>query len=126
MLIRSDRRTLDARRSAWIRDRGVCACCGVDCRRLELFRRNARRLRAGRNAERWRAAWLNMVFRYDIPSHLANSQTTLWHADHLIPISGGGSDSPENIQTLCWRCHCDKCGDESRRRARMPRKRILR
>jgi 5-methylcytosine-specific restriction protein A len=29
-------------------------------------------------------------------------------ADHMVPRRQGGSDAPENLQSLCWRCHQQK------------------
>jgi len=28
--------------------------------------------------------------------------------DHILPRSEGGTDDPDNLQALCWRCNQDK------------------
>jgi ATP adenylyltransferase len=28
--------------------------------------------------------------------------------DHIVPRSEGGTDDPDNLQALCWRCNQDK------------------
>ena len=32
----------------------------------------------------------------------------LLEVDHIIPVSKGGLSTPENLQTLCWRCNRTK------------------
>ncbi|WP_458085845.1 HNH endonuclease [Streptomyces malaysiensis] len=32
--------------------------------------------------------------------------------DHVIPLSQGGTDTPENLQLLCWACHRTKTVSE--------------
>lgn len=36
------------------------------------------------------------------------------HLDHVVPITQGGDDSPENLQTLCIGCSKAKTQRESR------------
>jgi 5-methylcytosine-specific restriction endonuclease McrA len=31
-----------------------------------------------------------------------------YHVDHVVPLSRGGSDGPENIVISCPRCNCSK------------------
>lgn len=33
---------------------------------------------------------------------------TRYHIDHVIPLSKGGSNLPDNIQLLCPKCNCEK------------------
>ena len=32
----------------------------------------------------------------------------LLEVDHVVPVSRGGLSTPENLQTLCWRCNRTK------------------
>ena len=48
------------------------------------------------------------------------------HVDHIVPVSRGGTDDPENLQAVCLTCHAGKTASEavhgraSRRRRRPP------
>lgn len=35
-----------------------------------------------------------------------------WHADHVMPVAGGGATEPRNGQALCPRCNLTK-GDRA-------------
>lgn len=39
---------------------------------------------------------------------LAAEPHLLLEVDHIIPVSRGGLSTPENLQTLCWRCNRTK------------------
>jgi hypothetical protein len=39
---------------------------------------------------------------------LAAEPHLLLEVDHIIPVSGGGLSTPDNLQTLCWRCNRTK------------------
>ncbi|MFC5731548.1 MULTISPECIES: HNH endonuclease [Nocardioides] len=36
---------------------------------------------------------------------LADEPHLLLEVDHIVPVSKGGLSTPENLQTLCWRCN---------------------
>ncbi|RFZ55663.1 HNH endonuclease [Mycobacterium marinum] len=44
---------------------------------------------------------------------LAAEPHLLLEVDHVIPISKGGLSTPENLQTLCWRCNRTKSNQVS-------------
>ncbi|HJZ97527.1 MAG TPA: HNH endonuclease signature motif containing protein [Candidatus Solibacter sp.] len=76
------------REQVFLRDRGVCAQCGVD---TEALGRDKRKLdwRARKQFER---EW--------------GSRKSLWDADHILPVmQGGGECDLTNMQTLCLPCH---------------------
>ena len=74
------------------RDRGVCACCGVDVPAAE------RQLRYSRGARR-----AELLKHWGLRTRTRKS---LWDADHIVPVAeGGGECDLENIRTLCLRCH---------------------
>ena len=74
------------------RDRGICACCGVDTIAA------ARQLRYSRAARRTALlAYWRLTRR---------TRKSLWDADHILPVAeGGGECDLDNIRTLCLRCH---------------------
>lgn len=93
------------------RDRGVCAICGTDTRKVERILRWLRK-RAGSYpygvstvfaAEVWR--WATKI--------LTDGDGTGWDMDHIKPVSeGGGVDKNKtvaqmmlNLRTLCKGCH---------------------
>jgi 5-methylcytosine-specific restriction enzyme A len=80
------------REKVLVRDRGICASCGVDCLQAEL------QLKRLRGAARLKA-FLDWELR-------PGSRRSLWDADHIVPVvEGGGECDLENIRTLCLRCH---------------------
>lgn len=89
------------------RDRGVCAECGCDTKRLEVVIWAAeisyQELCCERGpvygwarADIWRAVFSPLGF---------NQDTSLWEADHVVEVVNKGETSLENIQTLCVPCH---------------------
>jgi hypothetical protein len=73
------------------RDRGVCACCGIDCQAALLRLKKAR----GTARLKLQAEW-----------GITANRKSLWDADHIIPVvEGGGECNLANMRTLCIRCH---------------------
>lgn len=80
------------REQVLLRDRGVCAACGVDTVAAWRELKRSRGTHRLRLLEKWGLKKLN--------------RKTLWDADHIVPvIEGGGECDLENIRTLCVACH---------------------
>jgi 5-methylcytosine-specific restriction endonuclease McrA len=93
------------REQVFLRDRGMCAVCGTDCRAQW---NHIRRLRA----ERKRLALLEWGLR-------PGQRKSLWDADHIVPVAeGGGECDLANLRTLCLRCHREATSELRRRRVR--------
>ena len=76
------------RAQVFLRDRGVCAQCGLD---TEVLRKDKRKLdyAARRQFEK---DW--------------GYRRHLWDADHIVPVAeGGGECDLANMRTLCLKCH---------------------
>jgi hypothetical protein len=88
------------------RDRGVCACCGLDT--MAEWRR-IRRLPFARRRLAM-ADW-----------GLHRGRTSLWDADHVRPVvEGGGECDLDNLRTLCLKCHRKATAELRQRRAAAP------
>ncbi len=88
----------EARRRVRKRDRGICAGCGVDTRKLKKAHRGPGSAQALRD--------LGFVPR-----------RSLWELDHIVPLIDGGGHELANLQTLCTPCHKAKTAAEARDRA---------
>lgn len=77
-----------------LRDKGVCASCGVDTLKLR------------------RALWelpveerVRVGVEHGVDAYRAE-RLMLWEADHIVAVKdGGGLSGLANFQTLCIRCH---------------------
>ena len=119
-----------ARHHVWLRDKGVCALCGVDTskQRGELLAEFDVHRYTGRPATEKRKAFYARLKALKIPTsrwQTADAQGC-WDMDHATPVSeGGGSCSLDNLRTLCMRCHHQQTGRLRRRqKVRRARKRL--
>lgn len=86
------------RQQVFLRDRGVCALCGLD---TEALRKDKRKL--DYNARR------QFEKDWGLRRHL-------WDADHIIPVvEGGGECDLSNMRTLCLNCHRQATAELRRR-----------
>jgi 5-methylcytosine-specific restriction enzyme A len=71
------------RKAVLARDKGVCACCGLNTKTISL--RHAR------------AVW-----------GLPRDRRSVWDVDHIKTLAEGGNHDLSNLQTLCYKCHQQK------------------
>jgi hypothetical protein len=80
------------REQVLLRDKGVCASCGIDT--MKEFR--SLRYARGDKRVKLRAYW-------GLGKRIRRS---LWDADHILPVvEGGGECDLDNLRTLCLLCH---------------------
>jgi 5-methylcytosine-specific restriction enzyme A len=80
------------REQVFLRDRGVCALCGIDSMTASLELKRARGAKRRALLTQWGLKGL--------------SRRSLWDADHILPVvEGGGECDLDNIRTLCLPCH---------------------
>lgn len=125
----------------YLRDKGVCACCGLDTdalireraeagampsfigdklraaldvvgRRAEELVRAQERLREAQAAAAERAAIEQILEEWKAP----NTRDRIWDVDHIIPVErhtdGVEANHPDNLQTLAIPCHKRKTATE--------------
>lgn len=129
------------------RDKGVCACCGVDTLSLRqrihpdwnlVFRewsdqRNINGSLTEAQRDDWREYRREVVVLRDTerakvdPGYvevLRSGRSDLWDADHIIPVEeGGGQCGLSNYQTLCVVCHLKKNAKHAAQRSQRTRRR---
>lgn len=96
--------SLGRRRYRLLRDNPVCARCGLRAAFYAIERHAVR----DRETKRWKAAerdnnaWhLNLYV-------VVEGKEIQFTLDHVVPRSRGGSDSPDNLQTMCQPCNTAK------------------
>lgn len=122
--LRRKRKGID-RAAVFARDLGACAICGVPTVRIMagiaslssstwrmsnggriVYGRRDKHtdaLQAGAMLGRHRMRALVLLGR--LWGVVLGIGAPLWEADHILPLSEGGSDDLENIRTLCLKCH---------------------
>lgn len=118
------------REQVFVRDRGVCATCGVDvpageepwleARRSEEARWEVERPSAGEEA--FSVWWAQLeAARAKVDAWVREHPRPEWHADHIVPLEDGGAHLLANAATLCAPCHILKTAEENSARARRRR-----
>ena len=91
------------RDQVYLRDKGVCAECGVDT--VKAYR-ELKRSRGAARAEALEMWGMRSV----------TARRSLWDADHILPVAeGGGECDLENLRTLCLMCHREATAELRRR-----------
>lgn len=103
------------RRCVYARDRGVCALCKYDTKKLSWEARKLRREGRLDDAER-------LLDEHQIPKHRRRLPMVLggkvWDADHVTPVCmGGGLTDLDNYRTMCVRCHKSVTASLAKQRA---------
>lgn len=119
------------REKVYARDNGICAKCGVDCKKLQRISDKAYCSLLDYKEDAFeRSGWRPFMYCYASPrgwgGEISNNifekqyfkdcrkivaQTPLsyglscWQADHIVECVNGGSHSMDNLQTLCNSCH---------------------
>jgi 5-methylcytosine-specific restriction enzyme A len=90
------------------RDRGICAQCACDTKRIERVISFAAESFNDLMRGRWQAVrygWQRQAIESLFISLGFNRDGAMWEADHIVEVSAGGDSNLENIQTLCVPCH---------------------
>ena len=86
-------------REVWLRDKGICAICGIDTSWLQSCVKEIKEIQ-----RRFRHVPFSQ-FKKDLGPWFTHNRC-LYEMDHILPVSrGGGLCGLENYRTLCLRCH---------------------
>ena len=113
------------RRAVLERDRGVCRVCGTD---VPALVRRLREIGARLLMERFKSAHFYFshwhIVREDAMAELGetrawprNIDRDWWEADHIVPVCENGTDTLDNLRTLCVPCHKAETAALAARRA---------
>ena len=98
-----------ARSAVGLRDCGVCARCGLDTHALRLaidFYAALRKRLQRKDYTGFAMLPVEAEFARAIGENARRWPGELWEANHIVAIvEGGAADDPDNIETLCARCH---------------------
>jgi len=114
------------------RDRGVCHECGLDCKALKLAWwpgcwTQYQLVTYPEPHHEWRTIRSRFNFARPGPGRELRAELTeqgfhnmnrdLWEAHHVVARADGGSNHPDNLVTLCLRCHKAHTARQARDRA---------
>lgn len=97
------------RQKVFVRDKGVCAACGVNTEVMEARMKQERRSHGGYRS----------LTDTGLQLHLEGYKISqsLWEMDHVVALADGGGNGLDNLQTLCQPCHRGKTSRENSARA---------
>jgi 5-methylcytosine-specific restriction endonuclease McrA len=109
-----------ARDQVWERDKGICAKCGRDSKRIgRIIRYLRQRLKRKPFLSAWYAIFTHgRRAKYHAWRSSSPFRTHDWEMDHIIPVvEGGGGCGLEGLRTLCLACHQGETAALAARRA---------
>lgn len=94
-----------AREQVYIRDKGICAKCGVSTDALKSKLEQEAKMLEVKSGKNYMLIWRELAKEHGMP----DPSRTWWEADHIVAIAeGGGLGGLETYQTLCYKCHQEK------------------
>jgi 5-methylcytosine-specific restriction enzyme A len=116
----------NARARLLVRDKGICAACGLDCLKAWQELLDVAPMRAHvktdggatrRVADRGDPVKFRLLLvRYGLSEKAFHRRRSLFDVHHKLEVvNGGGCCDLTNLQTLCYRCHKEKTADLNRR-----------
>ena len=109
-----------ARRCVRLRDKGICAKCGLDTYKIT---KGLRKPLKGETKTQWK----NRVSAIRKKYRLGPKRVTAWDMDHILAVAeGGGLCGLLGYQTLCTICHQVKSKEMMARRRESKKKKIKR
>lgn len=114
-----------ARRKVWMRDKGVCALCGVNTDAIRAHMRWLVKQAKDDSNPYQQMFWdalTNLKAHLKTKYNAARSAGHFWQADHIVPVcEGGGEARLDNLRTLCTPCHKAETAKLATRRAELRR-----
>lgn len=107
----------EQRRQTLKRDKGICAQCGLDCIVAWKMINSAPFTPFAWIRENKGLTWVEAF----LGIRISGNRHSFWDANHIIPVSEGGTNDLDNLETLCILCH-QKHTKELRGRAAKARK----
>lgn len=107
----------EQRRQTLKRDKGICAKCGLDCIAAWKIINHAPATPLAWSRENRGLTWVEVF----LGIRISPNRRSFWDANHIVPVSEGGTSDLNNLETLCILCH-QKHTKELRGRAAKARK----
>lgn len=103
-----------ARAKVQKRDKGVCAVCGMDTKKLGELLLDAKAELCKTKYRPTDLPWCGEWFFKSLAIPSGRWLSELWDCDHIKPVAeGGGECALDNYQTLCLWCHRAKTAKQA-------------